>query len=106
MSQQQQSRPEQKEDHPYMYYVSKMTGWGGFGKWPLKLIYSEKATKFCVIVTLLLTTVHTVKSKVKILQNFVAFHLFWARQFLKEPYHLPTPVFLQVFFNIFCSFEE
>ena len=39
----------------------------------LKFIYSEKATKFCEIFTLILTTVHTVKSKVKILQNFVAF---------------------------------
>ena len=39
----------------------------------LKIIYSEKATKFCKIFTLLLTTVHTVKSKVKISQNFVAF---------------------------------
>ena len=39
----------------------------------LKFIYSEKATKFCEIFTLLLTTVHTVKSKVKISQNVVAF---------------------------------
>ena len=39
----------------------------------LKFIYSEKATKFCEIFTLLLTTIHTVKSKVKILQNLVAF---------------------------------
>ena len=39
----------------------------------LKFMYSEKATKFCEIFTLLLTTVHTVKSKVKISQNFVAF---------------------------------
>ena len=39
----------------------------------LKFIYSEKATKFCEIFPLLLTTVHTVKSKGKILQNFVAF---------------------------------
>ena len=39
----------------------------------LKFINSEKATKFCEIFTLLLTTVHTVKSKVKISQNFVAF---------------------------------
>ena len=31
------------------------------------------ATKFCEIFTLLLTTVHTAKSKVKISQNFVAF---------------------------------
>ena len=39
----------------------------------LKFIYSEKATKLCEIFTLLLATVHTVKSKVKISQNFVAF---------------------------------
>ena len=39
----------------------------------LKFIYSEKATKFCEILLLLLTTVHTVKSKVNISQNFVAF---------------------------------
>ena len=38
-----------------------------------KFIYSEKATKFCEIFTLLLTTVHRVKSKVKISQNFVTF---------------------------------
>ena len=39
----------------------------------VKFICSEKATKFCEIFTLLLTTVHTVKSKVKISHNFVAF---------------------------------
>ena len=39
----------------------------------LKFIYSEKATKFCEIFPLLLTTVHTVKRKGKIPQNFVAF---------------------------------
>ena len=39
----------------------------------IKSIYSEKATKFCEIFALLLTTVHTVKSKGKISQNFVAF---------------------------------
>ena len=39
----------------------------------LKFIYSEKATKFCEIFTLLLTTEHTIKSKMKILQNFLAF---------------------------------
>ena len=39
----------------------------------LKFIYSEKATKFCKTFILRLITVHTVKSKVKILQNFVAF---------------------------------
>ena len=36
-------------------------------------IYSEKATKFCEIFTLLLTGTTQDKSKVKILQNFVAF---------------------------------
>ena len=39
----------------------------------VKFIYSEKATKSCEIFTLLLYTVHTDKSKVKIFQNFVAF---------------------------------
>ena len=39
----------------------------------VKFIYSKKATKFWEIFTLLLTTVHAVKSTVKILQNFVAF---------------------------------
>ena len=36
-------------------------------------MYSEKATKFSENFTLLLTTVHAVKSKVKISQKFVAF---------------------------------
>ena len=39
----------------------------------LKFIYSEKVTKFGKIFTLLLAYAVTVKSKVKILQNFVAF---------------------------------
>ena len=39
----------------------------------VKFVYSEKATKFCEIFPLLLTTVHTVKSKRKISQNFVGF---------------------------------
>ena len=39
----------------------------------LKFIYSEKATKFFEIFTLLLSYVVPVKSKVKISQNFVAF---------------------------------
>ena len=39
----------------------------------LKFIYSEKATKFCEIFTLLLSNVVPVKSKVKISQNFVTF---------------------------------
>ena len=39
----------------------------------IKFIYSEKATKFFEIFTLLLSYVVLVKSKVKISQNFVAF---------------------------------
>ena len=39
----------------------------------LKFTYSEKATKFCKIFTLLLSYVVPVKSKVKISQIFVAF---------------------------------
>ena len=39
----------------------------------LKFVYSKKATKFCEIFTLLLTTEHTDISKEKISQNFVAF---------------------------------
>ena len=39
----------------------------------LKFIYSEKATKFCEISSLLLSYVVPAKSKVEILQNFVTF---------------------------------
>ena len=39
----------------------------------VKLIYSEKATKFCEIFTLLLSYVVPVKSTVKIAQNVLAF---------------------------------
>ena len=39
----------------------------------VKFIYSEKASKCCEIFTLHLPKVHTVKSKVKISQTFVAF---------------------------------
>ena len=39
----------------------------------VKFIYSEKATKFCEISTLLLSVSTVDKSKVEILQNFVAF---------------------------------
>ena len=39
----------------------------------IKFIYSEKATNFCEISTLDLTYLVTVKSKVEISQNFVAF---------------------------------
>ena len=49
--------------------------------WFIKFIYSEKATKFCSISTLLLSYVVPVKSKVEISQNFVAFQNIWT---LKE----------------------
>ena len=39
----------------------------------LKFVYSEKASKFCEIFPLLLSTVQTNKSKRKISQNFVTF---------------------------------
>ena len=39
----------------------------------VKFVYSEKATKCCEISTLLLSTVHTDKSKVEILQKILAF---------------------------------
>ena len=39
----------------------------------LKFVYSEKATKFCKISTLLLSSMHTDKSKLEISQNFLAF---------------------------------
>ena len=42
-----------------------------YGK--LKFVYSKKATKFCEISTLLLSTVHTDKSKVETLQKILAF---------------------------------
>ena len=49
----------------------------------LKFIYSEKATKFCEIFTFLLSYVVPIKSKVKILQNFVAFSEYM--NFKEEP---------------------
>ena len=52
----------------------------------IKFIYSGKATKFCEIFTLLLSYVVPVKSKVKILQNFVAFseYINFKRKILKD----------------------
>ena len=52
----------------------------------LKFIHSEKATKFCEIFPLLLTTVHTVKSKEKISQHFVAFSEYM-NFIAKKPFH-------------------
>ena len=58
-----------------MQRFDKKLNWRYCSKVPfmVKFIYSEKATKFFEIFPLLLTAVHTVKSKGKISQNFVAF---------------------------------
>ena len=57
----------------YLYYSGVFFAYFDPEKYTLKFIYSEKATTFCEISALLLSTVHTDKSKVEILQNFVAF---------------------------------
>ena len=58
-------------------FVMANRDWGkhfqSVGQTLIKFIYSEKATKFYDIFTLLLSYVVSVKSKVKILQKFVAF---------------------------------
>ena len=61
----------------------------------VKFVYSEKATNFCEIFPLLLTTVHTVKSKGKISQNFVTFSEYMN---FKEIYR-----FMEV---VRCSYDE
>ena len=58
------------------YVIARVEGhilsWTFEGSFELKFIYSEKASKFCEIFTLLLTGT-TYKSKVKISQNSVVF---------------------------------
>ena len=49
----------------------------------IKFIYSEKATKFCKIYTLLLSYVVPVKRKVDISQNFVAFSEYMNFKFIR-----------------------
>ena len=66
----------------FTYFVVHM-------RYHLKFIYSQRATKFCKIFTVLLSPVVPVKSKVKILQNFVAFsgqvyELYLIRGYLKQ----------------------
>ena len=51
----------------------------------LIFIHSEKTTKFCEIFLLLLTAVHTVKSRGKISQNFVAFSEYVNFSFVAHP---------------------
>ena len=69
---------EKEENNINVMAVALFLNIGNTGKienifFKIKFIYSEKATTFCEIFPLLLTTVHTVKSKGKISQNFVAF---------------------------------
>ena len=52
----------------------------------LKFIYSEKATKFFEISTLLLSYVVPVKSKVEISQDFVAFSEYMYFKIKDTPY--------------------
>ena len=61
----------------------------------LKFIYSEKATKFCKIFTLLLSYVVPVKNKVKISQNFVAFS-----EYIYELYMTIKPTKILTFYDI------
>ena len=55
-----------------VHYRLDLNFWLGI---QIKVVYFEKAIKFCEISTLLLSTVHTDKSQVEILQNFVAFSM-------------------------------
>ena len=62
----------------------------------MQFIYSEKATKFCEISTLLLPYVVPVKSKVAISQNFVAFSDYMNFIIvLFENNHVRLPIFVQ-----------
>ena len=60
----------------------------------VKFIYSKKATKFCKIFNLLLSVSTIDKSKVKILQNFVAFSEYLKFTIVKKD-------FFQNFFDTF-----
>ena len=53
--------------------LKKKVGTKNLNLYLLKLIYSEKATKFCKISTLLVSCVVPVKSKVENFSNFVTF---------------------------------
>ena len=64
-------------------YLEKARGLLYCGSIKLKLTFSEKATKFCEIFTLLLSYGVPVKSKVKILQRFVAFSEYMNFTYLK-----------------------
>ena len=59
-------------DHAYPWMAGLAYKLPGMDSGWLKFIYSEKATRFCEILTLLLPYIVPVKSRVKISQNFVA----------------------------------
>ena len=63
----------------------------------IRFVYSEKAANFCEIFILLLFTVHTDKSKVKISQNFAAF---------SEYMNFKSRVYLALCPNKFTSFPK
>ena len=65
----------------------------------VKFIYSEKATKFCEISTLILSSVHTVKSKVEISQTFVAFSEYMKFDFNILKVYETTPTLIQILFH-------
>ena len=56
-----------------VHYRLDLNFWLGIQIKVVKFVYFEKAIKFCEISTLLLSTVHSNKSKEEISQNFVAF---------------------------------
>ena len=64
----------------------------------LKFIYSEKATKFCQISTLLLSVCTVDKSKVEIWQNFVAFSEYM--NFNKSHFNFEIPTKSQIHIGI------
>ena len=76
--------------------------------WVLKFIYSEKATKFCEISTLILSYVVPVKSKVKISPKFVAFseymnfNTFFFLNYILT--YMRGKYYLHVFFHILHGF--
>ena len=63
----------------------------------VKFIYSEKATKFCEISTLLLSYVVPVKSRVEISQNLVAFSEYIYELYVVENEIKPNQ---SLFFNL------
>ena len=71
----------------------------------LKSMYSEKATKFCEISTLLLSYLAPVKRKVELSQNFVAFseymnfnlQYFTSKKFLRASKEVRRELKIQVF---------